>query len=198
MPGEKWRFYDKPAAPAADIGGEWLLETKGEGGERGLALLRQTGNQLEGTIQFPSGDVRFLAGEMSGADFALSTFDGNQGSLWRGRRLPDGTLAGESFEATSTAPTPFVARPKAGPADDVVAVAEAKPPVDRIAFTFPDASGKPVVARRCALQGQGRGRRDRRHLVPELPRRGRLPRALCEEAPGRGARGDRPPVRIWQ
>ena len=155
VPGKAGRFYDTPAAPVASIGGEWLLETKGEGGERGLALLRQTGNTLEGTIQFPSGDVRFLAGQTSGDEFALSTFDGNQGSLWRGKRLPDGTLAGESFGATSKAGTPFVARPKrAGPADEVVAIAEAKPPVDRIAFTFPDAAGKPVSLTDARFKGK--------------------------------------------
>jgi peroxiredoxin len=155
VPGETHRFYDKAAAPSAPIGGEWLLQTKGESGERGVALLRQTGNVLEGTIQFPSGDVRFLAGEMSGADFALSTFDGNQGSLWRGHRLPDGSLAGETFVATSTAPTQFVARPKqAGPADEVVAIAETKPPVDRIAFTFPDATGKPVSLADARFKGK--------------------------------------------
>ena len=145
VPGPPWRFHEHPTPATGPIGGEWLLETKGEKGEKGLAILRQTGNVLEGTIQFPTGDVRYLAGDISGDDFALSTFDGNQGSLWRGKRLPDGTLTGESFGATATAGEPFVARPKqAGAADAVVAIGEEKPPVDRIAFTFPDTAGKPV------------------------------------------------------
>ncbi len=143
VPGPMWRFHQRPAAPAANLSGEWLLETKGEDGERGLALIRQNGNVLEGTVQFPTGDVRFLAGDISGGEFALSTFDGNQGSVWRGRRLADGTLAGESFGATSKAGTPFVARPRAA-GDAVVVIAEEKPPVDRIAFTFPDTAGTPV------------------------------------------------------
>ena len=145
VPGPAWRFHERPAAASGPVGGEWLVETKGDKPERGLALIRQTGNRLEGTIQFPTGDVRFLAGDISGDAFALSTFDGNQGSIWRGKRLGDGTLAGETFGATSTAGEPFVARPKrAGAADDVVAIGEEKPPVDRIAFTFPDTAGKPV------------------------------------------------------
>ncbi len=155
FPGETWRFHEKPAAPAADLTGEWILATGGESPERGLALIRQTGNVLEGTIQFPSGDVRFLAGEISGADFALSTFDGNQGSLWRGKRAVDGTLSGESFGATSKAGDPFTARPRrAGPADETVAIGEEKPPVDCIAFTFPDTAGKPVSLTDARFKGK--------------------------------------------
>jgi len=59
------RSADRVAAfiEAQDLHIEWLLETQGDKPQRGLALIRQTGNVLEGTIQFPTGDVRYLAGE---------------------------------------------------------------------------------------------------------------------------------------
>lgn len=140
-----WRFYEAPKPATGALAGTWLLEPADPKGEKGLLILRGTGgNGLAGTVQFPTGDVRYLAGQQSGSDFALSTFDGNQGSVWRGS-IADGRITGENFGATSKEPTRWTARPQgAAAADQVVAVAEEKPPVDRIAFTFPDAEGKPV------------------------------------------------------
>ncbi|PTQ10777.1 hypothetical protein CLG96_10250 [Sphingomonas oleivorans] len=145
VPGQAWRFYETPAAATGAIGGTWLLETQGDEPEKGLLLVKETNGVLEGTIQFPTGDVRYLAGQVSGDEFALSTFDGNQGSVWRGKRFADGTLRGENFGATAKTPTKWIAHPQsAAPADQVVAIGEEKPPVERIDFTFPDANGKPV------------------------------------------------------
>ena len=144
-PGMSWRFFAQPDKPGADLSGRWLIETQGDAPEKGLLLLRQAGNRIEGTVQFPSGDERFLVGEVSGTRFALSTFDGNQGSVWRGTIQPGRRLAGEDYGATSKAPGQWTARPQdAAPADQVRAIAEEKPPVDRIAFRFPDVDGKMV------------------------------------------------------
>ncbi|WP_157216749.1 peroxiredoxin family protein [Flavisphingomonas formosensis] len=145
MPGIAWRFFERQDPPAAKLSGRWLIETQGEKPEKGLLLLDQNGNRLTGTVQFPSGDERFLTGEVSGAQFALSTFDGNQGSVWKGNIRRDGSLSGDSYGATSKVPEAWTAkRQDASPADQVAAIAEEKPPVDRIAFTFPDVDGKPV------------------------------------------------------
>jgi len=143
-PGAGWRFFERQEAPAADLSGRWLIETQGDAPEKGLLLLSQKGGRITGTVQFPSGDERFLAGEVSGGHFALSTFDGNQGSVWKGRLLPSGSLVGESYGATTTTPQPWKARRDAAATGEVQAIAEEKPPVDRIAFTFPDVDGKPV------------------------------------------------------
>jgi peroxiredoxin len=140
VPDAGFRFFENAAKPAT-LAGSWPLKLQEEDPEPALLIIRQDGNRIEGSVQYPSGDVRYLAGEVSGDDFALSTFDGNQGSVWRGRRLPGGTLAGETFGATSKAPTKWTA--EAG-ALQFAAVGEEKPPVDRIAFSFPDADGKPV------------------------------------------------------
>ncbi|MEH3107566.1 MAG: TlpA disulfide reductase family protein [Sphingomonas fennica] len=140
-----WRFYEAPKPAAGALAGTWLLTPADPEAKKGLLILRGTGgNDLAGTVQFPTGDVRYLAGQQNGDEFALSTFDGNQGSVWRGR-IENGQIIGENFGATSKEPTRWTARPQgSGAADQVVAVAEEKPPVDRIAFTFPDVDGKPV------------------------------------------------------
>ena len=139
------RFFAKPEPPAIALGGSWPIAALGGDGAKGVLLLEQSGNALSGSVQFPSGDERFLVGEVSGRRFALSTFDGNQGSVWRGEARPDGTLAGEDYGLATAAPARWVSgRRGAAPAPGFAAVAEEKPPVDRIAFRFPDADGHPV------------------------------------------------------
>lgn len=139
------RFFATTSAPAATLGGRWPITTSGDRPERGVLLLEQHGNDLSGSIQFASGDERFLVGQVSGDRFALSTFDGNQGSVWRGRIRPDGTLAGDSFGPASSSADGWTSGIRNAPAaTGFAAVAEEKPPVEHLSFTFPDANGKRV------------------------------------------------------
>jgi len=154
-PGIAWRFFARQDTPAAALTGRWLIEKQGAKPEKGLLLLTQAGNRLTGTVQFPSGDERFLVGEVSGTQFALSTFDGNQGTVWKGTIRGDGSLAGDSYGATSKTPDGWTAKPQAAsPGDQVEPIAEEKPPVDRIAFTFPDVDGKPVSLADARFKGK--------------------------------------------
>lgn len=133
-----YRFFANPARAAEPIDGRWIVES---GGERGLAQFRVTGNRVTGSVQFATGDTRFLAGEISGDQLALSMFDGSATELWRAK-LSGGTLTGETFGVVKKTGSPFTAR-RAG-TDTVEAVAVEKPPVDRIAFSFPDRDGRRV------------------------------------------------------
>ena len=140
-PGQRFRFYARPAPAPTPLAGRWLIDT---GEERGLLLIAQQGNRLTGSIQWPTGDQRYLAGEVSGRDFALSTFDGNQGSVWKGR-IEGGRLTGASFGATSATPEPWTARrPAAVPADRVDAINEEPNLPKQFGFAFPDVDGRRV------------------------------------------------------
>ncbi len=133
-----WRFSAKPARAATDLTGRWSL-VRGPRGEKGLAQFRQQGNQVTGSVQFPSGDTRYLAGEISGNTLKLSHFDGSTSGLWVAK-LVDGKLDGEVFYATSRTATPWNAERAKGA--DLEAVMVEKPGTDKLAFTFPDTSGK--------------------------------------------------------
>lgn len=136
-----YRFFPKLSPAAGRIAGRWIVETKGQRPERGLAQFHVSGNRITGSVQFPTGDTRYLAGEISGKTLALSTFDGNSSGLWKAT-LDGDQLRGEQFGATSTAGSPWIAR-RAG-ADSVEAVKVETPSVDRIDFSFPDRTGKRV------------------------------------------------------
>ncbi|WP_426166483.1 peroxiredoxin family protein [Sandarakinorhabdus sp. DWP1-3-1] len=136
-----WRFEAQPARPAADLSGRWLM-TYGKDAQRGLVQLRQTGTQVSGSVQLPSGDFRYLAGEVSGRKLSLSTFDGNAATLWTA--VFDGkAINGAQFTATgSPAGTAWTARRAGKTVVEPVAVEKAKG--RELAFSFPDSSGRRI------------------------------------------------------
>jgi peroxiredoxin len=135
-----YRFSVRPKA-SGTVSGSWIVETGGERPQTGLAQFRQDGAKVTGSIQFPTGDTRYLAGDLNGDQLRLSTFDGNAASLWQAR-LVNGTLNGAQFGAASATGTPFTARP-AG-TDTVKAVAVEKVAPQRIAIRFPGSDGRIV------------------------------------------------------
>ncbi|GGE14296.1 hypothetical protein GCM10011529_20840 [Polymorphobacter glacialis] len=134
-----YRFTPSPARAAADLTGAWVVETGGDSPKKGLAQLKQVGNKVSGSVQFATGDTRYLAGEISGNALALSTFDGNSSSIWKGT-LAGTTLTGGQYGATSTAPSGWKAVRSKDPSFEAVAVE--KPVADRLAFKFPTSTGK--------------------------------------------------------
>lgn len=136
-----YRFTPSPARPAADISGKWLVEYQGATPVTGLAQFKQVGNQVSGSVQLPSGDTRYLAGELSGNKLSLSTFDGSFTALWQAN-LADGVLTGRQFAATSTTGTVWKARRDRSA--DMEAVAVEKPGADRLSFRFPTSDGKMI------------------------------------------------------
>jgi peroxiredoxin len=149
--GERHRFFAAVDPKPMRVAGTWAVTwTSPDGTKRaGLGLLRQSGRTVEGTMLFTSGDYRFLAGEVNGPELALSTFDGNQGSVWRATRQADGTLAGTLITPTSTSDPATWSRwtarldPRAE-LDDPTRLTVLQPGFDRLSFSFPDVNGQPV------------------------------------------------------
>lgn len=133
--------FSASAKPAASIAGRWIVETGGERPQKGLAQFRQEGAKVTGSVQFPTGDTRYLAGELNGDLLQLSTFDGNSTSLWRAK-LANGTLTGAQFGAASATGSPFTARSAGKDAVEAVAVEKVTP--QRIAISFPASDGRLV------------------------------------------------------
>ena len=144
--GDRWRFARAADPGAASVAGTWSVTLEEDGQrEQGLAVFRQKGSRVEGTFLFPSGDYRFLAGDVIGKALLLSTFDGNQGTVWRGTLKGDGTLAGAKIEANSVAPARWTARRDArarlaAPARPQLL----QPGFERLEFAFPDPDGRMV------------------------------------------------------
>ena len=138
---DTYRFTPKPAKPAADLSGKWQVDYQGTTRVTGQAQFRQVGNSISGSVQLPSGDTRYLAGELAGDTLSLSTFDGSFSALWKAD-LKNGVLTGRQFAATSTGGTAWTARRVKGP--DIEAVAVEKAGSDRLAFKFPTSDGRMI------------------------------------------------------
>jgi hypothetical protein len=95
--GETWRFFETPATDNADVAGRWSVTfTSDEGKESpGVAEFAQSFERVTGTILTPTGDHRFLAGEMRGDELYLSRFDGASAYLYKAKVDADGHLVGE-------------------------------------------------------------------------------------------------------
>ncbi len=69
--------------------------------EPSVMLLKQTGNELTGTILTTVGDYRFLEGSVRGRQMTLSVFDGAHAFLFRAERQADGSLKGDFWSRDS-------------------------------------------------------------------------------------------------
>lgn len=94
--GQDFRFFQNPDPPAADLTGRWecRFEIESENPTTSIGDFVQKGNYITGTFMSPTGDDRFLEGQVSGDRMLLSVFDGSHAYLYEAKILPDGQLTG--------------------------------------------------------------------------------------------------------
>jgi thiol-disulfide isomerase/thioredoxin len=138
-----WRFTPKTGTAKADFNGRWQLR-HGPNKTPGEASFRQSGSRVSGSVQLPSGDFRYLSGDVIGDTLYLSTFDGNWASLWTARAEKGALVDGKVFALTGgNVATPWTAT--RAPREKMEAVAVEKAPVKRFDFRFPDSKGRMVA-----------------------------------------------------
>ncbi len=144
--GENYRFAATPSADAPSVAGRWAVTFTGKDGATlpAIAELNQDGAHVIGTILDPTGDHRYLEGDVVGDELRLSRFDGGAAFLYHARLLPDGTLKG-SFWSGNWSEQELVARrdENASLTDPAVAAAAAAADAP-FAFSFPDLDGHTV------------------------------------------------------
>jgi peroxiredoxin len=145
--GQAWRFFAQPATDNADVAGRWAVQFTSDSGQQsaGVAEFTQSFEQVSGTILTPTGDHRFLAGEMRGDELYLSRFDGASAYLYRARIGADGRLVGEYWSGR-TGHQRFSAERNPDAVLDTSPVATGmKDPAEKLQFAFPDLDGKTVA-----------------------------------------------------
>lgn len=143
---QQYRFSEKPDPATQNYSGKWDVVFTDEQGvvENAIGVFTQNGNQLAGTFLSPTGDYRYLAGEVSGPELRLSTFDGYHAYLFKAVPAGTGKLQGK-FISGKTGRSTWVAtlNPQAQlPAADTLTYL--KPGYSKLNFTFPDLTGKKV------------------------------------------------------
>lgn len=144
--GVDYRFFDSAAAERADLSGRWAVTFAGEPGDApspGVAEFRQEKDIVTGTILTPTGDHRYLAGQVRGNELYLSTFDGAHAYLYVARLTPGGELRGTFWSGLAWRED-FVAKRNEAASLDAAPATAMRRDAARLEFTFPDLDGKPV------------------------------------------------------
>lgn len=144
--GKKERFMLPEAEPAADLSGRWEVEFVYEGTEKSEAvgIFEQEGTHLTGTFQTPTGDYRYLEGEVQGEQMALSCFDGAHAFLFHAQIEADGSLSGDFWsgrhwhETWTAKPNPDYHLP------DPDSLTRMRAGRERLDFAFLDTEGNTV------------------------------------------------------
>ncbi len=137
----KWRFFEKPEAPAYQISGRWSA-IFGEGAERDTTVgeFVQKGNRVTGTFLTTTGDYRYLEGAVSGNKLYLSCFDGGHAFLFTANIQDSKTITNGLF---GTTPWTAIKNPNAK-LPDAYSLTVLKSGYKKIEFSFPDLNGQKV------------------------------------------------------
>lgn len=91
------RFFKSANEPSANFNGKWEVHFSQGTPDSSDAIgeFIQSGTIINGTFLTPTGDYRYLAGNVYGSTMYLSTFDGCHLFLFKATMNGDGTISGE-------------------------------------------------------------------------------------------------------
>jgi thiol-disulfide isomerase/thioredoxin len=143
----RFKVSDKPAT--SNLSGKWATELGSKTGKvdtvNAVGVFDQKGNHLAGTFLTPTGDYRYLDGNIDGDSLFLSCFDGSHVYLFKAKHNPaTKTLTGGLWAGVSGYES-WAARfdPKAD-LPDPAKLTYLKPESKTLNVTFPEPNGKIV------------------------------------------------------
>lgn len=142
---EDFRFVPKDTTAATvDYSGKYqvMFNTEKES-YPSVGMFKQEGNQVTGSFLTPTGDYRYLQGNVVDGTLKLSTFDGNHAYLFIGSFQGD-TLKGDYYAGKSSHETFSGVRNEQATMPDAEALTVLKPGYEKLEFSFPDLNGNKV------------------------------------------------------
>jgi hypothetical protein len=154
--GETWRFVEEPLSDNADLSGRWQIEFTGESGQRvrGVAEFQQRFGQLTGTVILPTGDQRYLAGDVRDEALHLSRFDGGAVVLYEAKLDAHGRLVGEAWTDREGGQRFVGTRNPDAEVDSASVATRLHNPDEGFRFAFPDLDARMVSSTDPAFQGK--------------------------------------------
>jgi len=143
--GREYLFSYTSQPPQDMFGGRWAVVFRTDGGDETDAVgeFHQEGSNARGTFLTPTGDYRYLSGDVRDSTMSLATFDGGHAFLFHARLLPDGSLRGDYWSGTAWHESWVAIRDENASlpgAEDQTFLFEGK----TFDFSFPDVDGKMV------------------------------------------------------
>lgn len=153
--GDKERFVVS-GSPKVNVNGRWAVNFTNKTGRMYPAVgeFVQTGSKLTGTFLAPSGDFRFLEGNVSNDSICLSGFDGEHAFLFQAIVQGDSLADGHFYSGFAGKETWTARRDATAKLKDGYAATKMKNASDVLDFTFPDLNNKPVSIRDPKYKGK--------------------------------------------
>lgn len=147
--GQKYRFTADEKPSAATMSGKWATDFGSETGKvdtvNAVGVFDQKGNRLTGTFLTPTGDYRYLDGNVVGDSLFLSCFDGSHLFLFKAKHNPATRTLTGGFWSGVAGYESWVAQydPKAE-LPDPAKLTYLKPGRQTLTVAFPEPNGKIV------------------------------------------------------
>jgi thiol-disulfide isomerase/thioredoxin len=144
--GETYRFHADSATDNADVNGTWEATFTSDEGEtsQAILLLEQSHDRVTGSVMTPTGDHRFLEGQVRGDELQLSTFAGGLAYLYKLKVGAQGALDGDYWQGLASHEKVAARRNDAATLAGAGKQTSLRDATQRLNFTFPDVDGKPV------------------------------------------------------
>ncbi|HKR33546.1 MAG TPA: TlpA disulfide reductase family protein [Steroidobacteraceae bacterium] len=145
--GATYRFYPDATTDNADVGGTWEATFTDDKGEtsKAILLLTQQHDHVSGSVMTPTGDHRFLEGQVRGDELQLSTFAGGLAYLYKLKVDAHGALDGEYWQGLASHEKVAAKRNDAATLAGAGKQTTLRDSAQPLNFTFPDVDGKPVA-----------------------------------------------------
>lgn len=146
MFGQGFRFEKGPAsATIVDFGGKYEVTFfNAADTTRAVGVFHQRGDSVTGTFLTPTGDYRFLQGNVSDGKLQLSTFDGNHSYLFYATKLEEEKITGEYYSG-KTWKQKWIGVKKGDPVlPPSESITSLRKGVDKLEFSFPNLRGELV------------------------------------------------------
>jgi thiol-disulfide isomerase/thioredoxin len=143
--GETYRFYEDALSDNADFAGTWEVTLTSDGkATPAVAIFQQQHDRITGTVMTPTGDHRFLQGQVRGDETQLSTFAGGLAYLYKLKVNSSGELEGDVWQGLASHSTVRAKRNDNATLDGAGPSTQLKDDVGQFDFTFRDVDGNEV------------------------------------------------------
>jgi thiol-disulfide isomerase/thioredoxin len=141
-----YRFYKQSLSDNADLAGRWDMTLTGDDGKIGaaVAIFEQQHDRVTGTVMTPTGDHRFLEGQVHGDEAQLSTFAGGLAYLYKVKVNQHGELEGEMWQGLASHSKVKARRDENATLEGKGPSTQLKDETSRFDFTFRDLDGNEV------------------------------------------------------
>jgi len=142
-PEHAYRFFEQPAEESVSVDGRWEVRFSEDDGatSEAVAEFTQSNQRVQGTFLTPTGDYRFLDGEVVGDRLYLSTFDGSHAFLFTAT-LVDDELQGDFWSGTAWHESWVARRNESASLPDADSLTRLVG--ETFQFEFPDTAGRAV------------------------------------------------------